>query len=99
MRRLSDNEAYDKKCIDEIDVKYTDYVKTGSRTAPIAVRLTPTWNKAAPDPNPIPTTFVPRAAYLKPKDFMTHGYIGNCKDVNTSLQEREAGRTTVLNAD
>ena len=33
VRRLPDNEAYDKKCMDEIIVKYTDYVKTGSRTA------------------------------------------------------------------
>ena len=60
-RRLPDNEAYNKKCIDEIDVKCTDYVKTGSRTAPIAVRFAPTSHEAAPDPNPIPT-FVPRAA-------------------------------------
>ena len=76
VRRLPDNEAYDKKCIDEIDVRYTDYVNIGSRTAPIAVRFAPTSNEVAPDPNRIPTTFVPRAAYLKPKDFMTHGYTG-----------------------
>ena len=36
VRRLPDNEAYDKKCIEEVDVKFTDYVKIGSRTAPIA---------------------------------------------------------------
>ena len=72
--RLPDNEAYDKKCIEDIDIKYTDYVKIGSRTAPTAVRFTPTSKDVAPDPHPIPTTFVPRAAYLKPKDFTPHGF-------------------------
>ena len=79
VRRLPDNEAYDKKCMDEMIVKYTDYVKTGTRTAPIAVRFTPTSNEIAPDPHPIPTTCVPHAAYSKPKDLMTHGYAGGCK--------------------
>ena len=76
---MPNNEAYDKKCVDDIIVMYTDYVKTGPRTAPIAVRFTPTSNNIAPDLHPTPTTFVPRAAYLKPKDFMTHGYTGGCK--------------------
>ena len=70
VRRLPDNEAYDKKCIDESDVEYTDDVKSASRTAPIAARFTPL---------SILATFVPRAAYLKPKDFMTRGYTGTCK--------------------
>ena len=77
--RLPDNEAYDKKCINEIIVKYADYVKTGSRTAPIALRFTPTSKEIAPDPHPIPTTFVPCVAYFKPKDFATHAYIGDSK--------------------
>ena len=79
VRRWPDNEAYDKKCIEEVDIKYTDYVKTGPRTAPIAVRFTPKLNNIAPDPYPILTSVVPRAAYLKPKDFMIHGYTGGCK--------------------
>ena len=72
---MPDNEAYDKKCIDEVIVKYIAYVKTGCRTAPIAVRFTPATNNIAPDTHPIPTKlFLPRAAYLKPKEFMTHGF-------------------------
>ena len=79
VRRLPDNEAYDKKCIEEIDIKYADYVKTGFWTALIAVRFTPTSNEIAPDPHPIPTTCVPRAAYSKPKELTIHGYTGGCK--------------------
>ena len=73
------NEAYDKKCIDNVIIKYTDYVKTGSRTATIAVRFTPTSNEIAPDPHPIPTTLVLRAADSKPADITTRGYTGGCK--------------------
>ena len=94
VRRLPDNDIYDTKCIDDIIVKYTDSVKTISRTAPIAIRFTPTSNEIAPDPHPIPTTSVPRAAYLKLK-----GIPEVARAVNTSLQASEAGRATVLNAD
>ena len=71
VRTLPDNE--------EVDIKYTDYVKTGSRTAPIAARFTPPANALAPDPNPIPTIVVPRVACLKSKDFTFHGRTGGCK--------------------
>ena len=66
VRRLPDNEAYDKKCIDDIIVKHTDFVKPGSRTAPIAIRFTPTSNEIAPD-------------LLKPVDFTTHRHTGGSR--------------------
>ena len=65
VRRLLENEACDKKCIQEVDTKYTDYMSTGFRKATIAVRFTQPANAVAPGTHPIPTTFVPRAAHLK----------------------------------
>ena len=72
VRRLPDNKAYDSNCIVEVDVTYTEYDKTGFRTAPISVRLTPPAKALASDPSPLPTICGLRAAYLKPKEFTLH---------------------------
>ena len=78
VRRVPDTEAYDKDCKEVIFVKYTDYVRGGPRTLPIAVHV-PGAIARHPDPSRIPNTYVPRAAYLRPKDFDKFGFTDGCR--------------------
>ena len=57
---------------------YSDYIRGGARTKPLAVRFDSRHTTIAPDVDPIPTTYVPRATYLKPADFAKHGYSAGC---------------------
>ena len=76
--RLSDDLCYDRACLTEVTIKYSDYVHGGARTAPVALKAIPA---SAPvvDANPIKTTYVPRKLYLKPRDFLVHGYTPGCR--------------------
>ena len=76
--RLSDDEAYDKACIQEVTVKYGDYIHGGARTTPVATRAIPASMPVA-DPEPLRTTYVPRAVCPKPRDFEEHGYTPGCR--------------------
>ena len=39
IRRIPDAEAYDKACMQEIRVKYLEYMRGGARTKPLSVRF------------------------------------------------------------
>ena len=53
-RRMTDDTAYDKACLKEVTVKYSDYIHGGARTAPIAVRAIPA-SMPVVEPNPVTT--------------------------------------------
>ena len=75
---MPDDKCYDRACLEEVTVKYNDYIRGGARTAPLAIRAIPA---IAPvrDPEPVKTSYVPRNAYLKPKDCLAHGYTPGCR--------------------
>ena len=69
VKRYPDDQAYDKKCKDIVTVRYTDYIREGARTMPIAVRMPAQAGAPSPDPAPIKTNYAPRAVRLAVKDF------------------------------
>ena len=73
VRRMQDSEAYDSACKNVVSAKYTDFVRGGPRTWPIAVHV-PASVLMNPDPSPIPTTYIPRSTYLRPKYVASHGF-------------------------
>ena len=88
---MSDNQCYDRACLKEVTVKYREYIHGGARTAPAAVHVIPA-SAPVKDPNPIKTTYVPRNVYLKPKDFLKHGYTAGCRGcefLETGIGQRQ----------
>ena len=72
--------AYDPGCIDYITVTYNDFVLAGAKSQgaklrfadpdmPVTARMPAT--RAGPE-------FVPRRVYLKPDDFVKHGFTVSC---------------------
>ena len=72
--------AYDPGCIDYITVAYNDFVLAGAKSQgaklrfadpdmPVTARMPAT--RAGPE-------FVPRRVYLKPDDFVKHGFTVSC---------------------
>ena len=69
VRRMIDEEAYDKSCTQEISVKYVDYIRGGARTKPLTVHFANSGHQAIADPNPIETNYAPRSVNLRRGDF------------------------------
>ena len=77
MRRLQDDLAYDKQCLEDVNVGYREYVCKGASSTNPRVR----W--AAPmaenkDPMPFGEPAIPRRMRIKPSDLQTHGYTIGC---------------------
>ena len=77
MRRLQDDLAYDKACLDEINVGYRDFVCKGAMSENPRVRM------AVPMPEnrdqaPITGQSVPRRMRIAPRDLHEHGYTIGC---------------------
>ena len=67
IRRLPDDEAYDSKCIQLVNITYRDYVLEGARSSPVGVRFGETHNKYA-ESEPMTAPMVPRRARLNPEN-------------------------------
>ena len=77
MRRLQDDLAYDKACLDEINVGYRDFVCKGAMIENprmrMAVRMLENRDQA-----PITGQSVPRRMRIAPRDLQEHGYTIGC---------------------
>ena len=78
IRRFPDSEAYDKACLEEVTARYNDYISGGAKTKPTTIRLPAREGQTVQDPNPIPTTYAPRAMKLTAKDFLKHEFTAGC---------------------
>ena len=66
IRKYPGDEAYDKECNNVMKIKYSDYIEDGSRTLPLSVRTLPMQPATGvPDPNPVKTSYTPRAFNLR----------------------------------
>ena len=77
--RMPDEESYSRECIDHVKTKYTEYIKDGAKSGPVA-RYVTIPATVIPDPNPIETTYVPRSMMLRTEDFNKHGYTAGCPE-------------------
>ena len=75
--RLPDDEAYDPKCIQLVNITYRDSVLGGARSSPVGVRLAESHSKNA-ESEPMTAPMVLRRARLKPEDFQAFGYTVGC---------------------
>lgn len=78
VRRLPDEEAYDKTCLEDVKVKYSDYIHGGARTKPTTVKFASAPSAAQPDQQPIVTNYASRALKLTAKDFVKHDFTAGC---------------------
>ena len=77
LRRLPDEKAYDRAMIEEVTVRYRDYVCSGAKTS-LEVRHGGGPMPVNPDPNPLRAPIVPRRARITPRDLAQHGYTVGC---------------------
>ena len=72
--------AYDAECLNYIEVTYSDYVLSGTRSKGARARFAEPEDPAVhvPLPTRVGNEFVPRRIYLKPVDFQNHGYTEGC---------------------
>ena len=75
IRRLPDENAFDPTIIEDIKVRYQDYVMEGASSTPTTIRPAP-MSTPMPDPDAAPR--VPRRARLRPEDFVKFGYTVGC---------------------
>ena len=67
IRRLPDENAFDPAIIDDIKVRYHEYVMEGASSTPVMIRPT-SMSTSRPDPEALPR--VQRRARLRPEDFL-----------------------------
>ena len=76
--------AYDPNCFEYIKVRYEDFVLEGAKSQGARLRFADPSVAVAIDP-PIARAgneWAPRRAYLKPADFVKHGYTVGCPGCN-----------------
>ena len=77
MRRMPDEMAYDKKCLEIVKVGYRDYVCEGASSTNPRIRMALPMPKNY-DPAPMSEPAVPRRMRIRPEDLQQHGYTIGC---------------------
>ena len=77
MRRMPDEMAYDKKCLEIVKVGYRDYVCEGASSTNPRIRMALPMPKNY-DPAPMSEPAVPRRMRIRPEDLQLHGYTIGC---------------------
>ena len=83
VKQRPEEAAYDSSCMNYITASYNDYILDGARTTGATVRFADPKARVGPAIGDIPTRsgaeWIPRRIYLKPNDFLKHGYTEGCK--------------------
>ena len=90
IRRLPDDEAFDPAIIDDIKVRYRDYMIEGASPSPVTIRPA-SIGIFKPDPKAL--FKVPRRARLRPDDFLRSGYTVGCPGCEQIQQQSSDKRS------
>ena len=93
--KFSEDQAYDPTLIDDINVRFYDYLKGGVNAPPAVIASRAAILHPNPDVAPTPVAggdYVPRRARITKEDLIKHGYTPGCPGcVAAQLPERSRG--------
>ena len=94
IRRLPDDEAYERRCLEFVSFTYRDFILEFPRSSPLGVRFGETHSKNA-ESDPMTAPIVPRRARLKPEDFQKSATQSVVQDVISFKSEDQSGGITM----